>query len=835
MNTHPIIIEHYDDYKSSFGNIYFRQDKSIHPRFQNDIFKFKFSNSFSDDPRIGTGYLRLIKRYSSIKFETVFDISINTASDYGVFFSLVEVTQDGTIKLKDNYPNCCFHFSISVSKNGIDELLLHNYLMIFMRSEEISLKLSINDRLPQPKLNDDEFSIATYICGCSDELCKSIQFNGRQIVYQIADPQSREKEINKEKIRFRPNRCGKILPAIRIDQETYDFLRAPLDNQQLNAILYTNKYLDVEGKDIPETQIQKNILQNTLKRYLFFKEFEGHESRQYQEARQLVFTTDEFKEQAKQMPFLALLIFAQYDYYYRSSIVKEYKNRLSCTEGNKTRLNIKDILEELQQGQGLNRYIVNREMCRENMDIKSLLRICRNDEKADNDDLSQLKQEQIWERIKSNYSLKLHEAIISELFEAATIAEGMLQLIENAVIHASGGLLSIRIREFIKVSENESDSESELNKDTALLIQNYPALRDTASMRRLGKAFYLEMKLSDFSIKNMKEKFLDNAKNRVEHDEDLNNMLKDLQNSHGRIYSLFFDPSPEEQRFWRKYYNAISLNQVHHYGLQIFDSILKSRHGSLSISGHEDNYIPADEFYVSLNINELDEKMPGSSYRVLLPLSHDMISSNNIIIDTCSDQLMSMTDLNSYRTSDMQFKQIEIGNNMSWEGAETSSKEEIIEHIAEELKKLCDGACLLVIHLDEIIESASQNNLHLNKEIITKGLLLFLLEQSSQEGEMPIFATIVNLSPYALLEITRVISLFYDKRGETTDNMKKIQIFLRGKSLGDEILFAGSNISQTADRITRLALTRGNSSEYITIAQSLLNRSDDSMQEKING
>ena len=790
MATHQIQIKRFEDYKTCFGDKYCTPNKEIADDFQNDIFEFHFCSSLMD-PQIKEGYMKILSKYTQMDFNTVIDIQIETTADYCFFFSLVSVTQEGFLVSKDHYRNCRYHFHISIPEDGLDELLIHNYLMIFLRSKGLSLRLSITDTMLQDNdVNGNEFRIATYICGCNDELISSIDYNGKKIL-------------------FKARQFGKIIPAVPINKEIYAFLCTPLDDKWLDSILNTSEHLIPEELRKEGTKVQ---LLNTFIRYLFWRKFEGHQSFPYQKVRELVFQSVDFKKQAKHMPFLALLIFAQYDYYYRSSIVKEYKQRLKMKGIEKPdKLRVSDVVEELQQDQEYDRYAVGREMLRERMDIKSLLRFKCGSE----NDSRLLKKKNLDSKFDDICrSIKLHEVIVSEMFEAAAIAEGMLQLIENSVIHANGGLLSLRIREFIKGPTPD--------RDTLLLTKSYPDLKKNWSRQRTGKEFYLEMKLSDFSAYNMKEKFIDNAINRTEagsslqHLHELIESFQDETDLKNGIYSLFFNPSPEEREFWREYYKESS-NQVHHYGLQIFDSILKARNGSLCVSGYGDVY------NTSLDVQEWDKDMPGTSYRILLPLCHDRFASKNIIVDTCADQLMTRRDLLKYiDPSHTDVNQLNIRDSFRWETIDQSNKEKTVESFAKELKVLCKTrVCLVVIPLDKMIADANRNKIHITEETIIKGVLLFLLKQKEV---LPV--TIIGLTPEVLLEITRIIALFYDKRGDTTETMEKIQIYLRGTSLGDEILFAGSNINQTADRITRLALTRGNSSEYITIAQSLLNRSE---------
>ena len=104
--------------------------------------------------------------------------------------------------------------------------------------------------------------------------------------------------------------------------------------------------------------------------------------------------------------------------------------------------------------------------------------------------------------------------------------------------------------------------------------------------------------------------------------------------------------------------------------------------------------------------------------------------------------------------------------------------------------------------------------------MLIKGLLLSLL----QKDDIVPPVAIINLSSHALLETSRLIALFYDKAGKSTGKMKGIQIFLQGTEVGEEILFAGDNLNRNADRLRRIAMTRGIMFDYWQIANILMKR-----------
>lgn len=775
-------------------------------------------------------YENIVKYYPAHEFKTIFRFEIKTNEDYGKIFTIAKVSADGEVYIPETIPSCYFDLSLDYEQENADELLLHNYILLFIKAPTLTFRLNIT-----APSNSEYYRIATYLSGCSERLKKSVTINRNPIDYTA---------------RF----YGKILPAIPIDTQSLSFLRKPLDRDSLNYVL--KPYAPDETKQRIhgiKYEDSKRPLLDTCRRCLMWNKFEDNESTSYQVVRETAFLSTSFKERIKNLPFLALLLFAQYDYYYRSSIVREFKKRSRVKQ-----LNMADIIENFQPFQQYNRFSVYKMMCKEQMDIKSLLYYPLSEEEKRDSSVAN------WKTLPQNDDIKLHESLISDLFEARTLAEGLLQLIENAVLYAHGGLLSLRIREYECEAQDFNENTKD-DHDTAYLVTKYrnyfggmkgkEGHERTAYPDNAGKQFYLEVKLSDFAEVNMKRKFIENTKKRKEEaPEELKqsiqewlikyeNIFETLKHSddNGKddneidsIFQLFFDPTDWQLPLWRDYYK-ISENRVHHFGLQIFASVLRSKAGGLCVSGHQDNYFInpfSDTNQAILDCKELDCTAPGTSYRFLLPLNHRSITNNNVIVDTSFDRLLSWKEMKCYRQIDSQVVFQIIINAIDWNSVISADREKTVGTLSSEIQDIISRSqpggtaqkYEIVFDYEKILKDASEKHVPVSEEELTKSLLLYLLRrQDFSRYETPPVA-IVGLSPNSLLEVTRIIALFYDKWGEATDSMKEIQIFLKGTEIGEEILFAGSNINQTADRITRLALTRGNSADYISIAQSLLSR-----------
>ena len=346
MAFRTIEIHSYEDYKAKFGDKYCNSNRSIRQKYLLDIFEFRFSYmSLSEDSRIIDGYKGIVSKYKQLEFRTVFEFEIKENADYEQFFKIAHIREDGAITISAEFPNCSFEFKLFLACGKFDELLLHNYILLFLKAPTLSFKMRIiSDSSASSDTEYDFFRISSYLSGCSKTLRDSIRFNGKPVSYSATH-------------------FGKIIPAIPINQKMYDFLKNPLER---NAREYVFSAYDASAQfDGDEAFLQ---LLNACKRYLFWKRFEDHQSIKYQRMREIAFMSDAFQEQIQRMPFLALLLFAQYDYYYRSSVVKEFKSRI-----NNVTINKADVVIEEQQSQMFERFMVHEKMCREGMNMKSIL------------------------------------------------------------------------------------------------------------------------------------------------------------------------------------------------------------------------------------------------------------------------------------------------------------------------------------------------------------------------------------------------------------------------------------------------------------------------------
>ena len=470
------------------------------------------------------------------------------------------------------------------------------------------------------------------------------------------------------------------------------------------------------------------------------------------ELRKELFESAQFFELIKGLPIISLLIFGMFDYAYRDEALEEYKNDIKrITKAKSVELLKEDFLYELQNKQKYKRYEAHLMSSKNKYDNKTL-----------------------WENQKNKI---VHSFVVKELFEAVSISEGVLQLLENIILHAGKdpdekiGLLSVYMRN--------------KEKDISILKGKYSDYEEKFSNSNEGKKYYFEMCIADLSGTNIPEQF---NKNNMEY-------LKDKFGSPEIDIYLedFFNPSKQRRLFWQDYYDNPE-RAIKHYGLQIFNSIINSRNGLFIVESGK---------YAFCNLKEKNESLfPwGTRYQILCPINEDNYDGQ-LINDHlfCFEKIQSVPEKILYLPG----------------GFEQNGDDEI-NMIYERIKSTgWIGGKILQINMSLIR----------NTELFIKGLLKYVYETSISEivnKQKLLMLALLECNSYQILEIVRIISLYYDKQG-INSKMSCVQIYIRGKKSGEEILFFGETLSDVIQNITKSACIKGIMYENIDTIDYLLKR-----------
>ncbi len=361
------------------------------------------------------------------------------------------------------------------------------------------------------------------------------------------------------------------------------------------------------------------------------------------------------------------------------------------------------------------------------------------------------------------------------LISIQEISAGMIQLIEN-LHHGTEkcGLLSIRIHE----KDNKRN----------YLYQNYKDFCDKTESR-----YIFEFRLLDHSKQGIIENF----------------RVKQGCGKKENIFCIknFFEYDGRDV-FWQEYNNNPG-NLVHHYGLQIFSTIISNNGGYFQVVSSENRKIdlPKECYMNNENHRNISRNhIPGTEYIGLLPM---MLETAPINPSVDADIHYEFDLRNNYKVSyfdlDKHYREIDGIPELGLGGQEI--KEQIIE-------KLKDILCTYLSNREkeeknkEIVLLLTAGHWgELKTEIFCKALILTLIEWKTANGQG--FYTIIrDCDANDFITITRMFAIFYGK-SKLNRYMEKLQIYLSGKERSEEFLIAGSNISAFMTIARKLSLVRG--------------------------
>lgn len=577
-----------------------------------------------------------------------------------------------------------------------------------------------------------------------------------------------------------PIDIGKIFPALTINRETYKILQTPI-----NKILWEKIQ---NGNSMHSDSQLLDMLIQLCRRYLFIC---PEESKVYRNIRCNTFRLPDFYKLIEGIPIFTLVLFSEVDYYTRRDMLAELRKRISG------KITLKELLDDYQEEQTYEKYQAHVALMKKGINNKSLL-LRRNDagnEKYDDickeiDDAADLREKQKFtEKLYKNYGL--HSQVVAEMYEAISISEGLFQLMDNIVMHAGCGILSIRM--------HDVSSNTPLKSRYPVYFSGYNSLtKDNYSEQLINTQYFLEVRIGDISGTNVSDKFRENNQ------EFGNSLLGSDRIVYEKFnLSAFFSPSEKEKAIWDKFYSQ-SRNIVNHYGLQIFDSILHSKEGYFQVvSGHQ-KYQNIQE---KVKITSLDVlEYPGTEYTILLPM-HNRVSEDKNIYDS---MLLYGAVESLIQLSKVSCCVCDFGKMMR---PEAEKRAAFYESVHQKIGKDAKNDNLIVIDMDTV----------LYLEGIVKGVLLYLFSEGCQNQKESIYIAFINCRAYQIIEIVRLISLSYDKAG-INRRMEKVQIFIRGKEIGEEILFYGNTLSDVGKNIMKIACMRGILYDNYQTVDALLNR-----------
>ncbi len=623
---------------------------------------------------------------------------------------------------------------------------------------------------------------------------------------------------------------GKLPPAIFFGSKDLSFFKTPLSYE--NWCLMSREEA-IGAKSFGDNYEKRYWTYIRMCQKFLFEEFDDNASIEYTKLRREAFSNKKFfEEYVQKMPFLALCIFSIYDNFYRNNLLKQAKKYYG-----KKVLKTQDLLLSEQRKQSWNDY-EKYQANKEKYDIKNLFAY---DKKGG-----------------------VHKTVISEIFECISIAEGLLQILENAVLHAGGGLLSMRVYSREVGLDNESHK-----KEHHVKYLNSTYTEDYFKYKKAN--FYLEIRISDLSGKSIPQKFVENLladENRKNY-ERLVLLSKSLPESYDfspvgvsamfsdeahNLEYFFSEITDDRLRAFRQMYYSIDENLVHHYGLEIFNNILTVRNGLFSVCGYNLCYDNLDLIFNNIYEPELkkveclsddikndviqkifsireekkklvrenlsaNKQISGTNYSILFPLVHSALTENTLSVEgvfDCSevtDGIYTVKIINS----------VDILRDVDFE----SSVYKIINNISNNIYQLFDEGNVACIYLSNNIAEDNASTLNCFEELI-KGIVLFALKKinSCDESLMPI--AIVNLTPFQLIEACRIISIYYAKEvikhATTINPFEKMPIYLKCAESGKEIVFNGKDIEEVRRNVVKTAMIDGTMFDELSTIVEILRK-----------
>lgn len=797
MEKHKIDIYEKADYQTNFSDQYLNSDRSIKREYMNDTFEFHIKCALNEEG------LETIKGFWSIQKHPLYrDVIVRLALEVDVRnIQDIEVLKKITLQVKmhSEYSICVYVvFGLDNEKNirlwkelrGIG----HTQKIVFEIRKNGDYRKYFNEMLHNGKIKDKykKIYVQFRIFFVRENVDETLLFP----YYLLA---LNYNNIKKLEVYLQDTKTGddyyRISTYVYIQNKFYhgkgeviyqNKRRQPFQRKSLKAVFRLMPMLTVNSNGLKflrqpaekywdrilhfdeELDSEEKILLGICNRLLLGNIGIGNAV--LNEIRKEVFESSQFESMVQSVPLLALLIFAIMDHSFREDAVERYKEciRESKKQAGETATNVRlaeaDFLYEMQSRQKRSIYEVYQHVVEIGYDNKTLF---------ENRDRG-----------------TVHPYIVKELYEAIMVSEGVLQLLENIVYHVDEnhngrGLFSLHIR----------------NVHDIALQKTYPEYR----FKEIGATYYLELMIQDMSGSNIPAKFKDNNCRFIE--ENLHAFSENYlrwEDVLPNTFSLksFFRPNNEETQFWNIFF-SLGDKAVNHYGLQIFDSIISSKRGYFEVVSGTEKYDNQSGKLESVDLKG------GTKYTILWPLNN-VISQDNNIYDS-----MFGYGLKKYVYERKKTRKI----GLDWQ-EELFSREgyiELTKKIFEDVDRE-EGEKIFVIDIQKV------NDL----ENFLKGMLLFIFQKKRFEekcGEM-LFA-MLNCKTYQIIDIVRIISLYYDKQGKNL-RMEDVQIYIRGNKVGEEILFYGKELLEVKNNIAKSACMRGTMYENLqTIDRILRGRESD--------
>jgi hypothetical protein len=365
------------------------------------------------------------------------------------------------------------------------------------------------------------------------------------------------------------------------------------------------------------------------------------------------------------------------------------------------------------------------------------------------------------------------------------IADGVLQLMENVRYSTRGqGFVEIRIH------QNQQEKRY---------------LRENYGIEDNEHEFYYEIRLLDLSQENM----VDNFRKKV-----LNG-----GNLHEMCVSHFFEHKTNchVSDFWEDYNRTVE-NLVHHYGLQIFSTVVSANKGYFKVvssGGYE--YNADTDVYINKDTWKSEDAgryhLPGTEYFILLPL----LDQRQQVVTSVESDVNYQYDMEvEYKVEACVWNRIKFSEYKDVSDAQ-KRKERQINDIAQQIY------CWIEEAADDagnefVIQISLQQDIKVSSEMFCKSLLLsgmYWIDRKDRD----FYCILSECAENQMLEIVRLFGIFYSKSC-LPEYIAKMQIYLAGDC--GELLITGSDLRSLYTITSKVMLVKGINRETDWILRYLL-------------
>ncbi len=358
-----------------------------------------------------------------------------------------------------------------------------------------------------------------------------------------------------------------------------------------------------------------------------------------------------------------------------------------------------------------------------------------------------------------------------DLLYTRDITDGIVQLLENVIVHTSENI-GVLVMEFVNIE-----------------------VRDNKK--------YFRFWIGDYSRQGIMSTFKKNViklKGKEGYNiDEINDIIKGLER---KKISFFFDPKEDEELIWDKY-NRLPGVIAHHYGLQLFKSLIKANRGYFKVQSHNQVYYSSKEETVKEEI----QVVPGTQYSIDIPIEHNlsMVTTgikSNVKYTNIKD--LDYLFINGFNFNREFINEIYKGikNDLRFAGSSIAEKkEEFIKRV-----KLKLDECILDDENNKIVLFDVSQIAIVKVELLCKAIVMFMsLTQCKNYN----FA-FINCSEYFIIEMVRMFSVFYGKNGKF-QYINNVQIYFCGgqKKASLEFLLAGSSLGTVVANAQKYAFFSG--------------------------